>query len=78
MAVRRMSTFGLGMHLLVRRATLLKGIGRTRRGRYGQGGNEQNSGPEVRNEAEHFPGKKHVPRDAALIFRAKSGERWRL
>ena len=48
-------------------------------GRYGQGGNKQNIEPEVlRNEAGHFPAKKHVLREAALIFRAKSGERWRI
>ena len=78
MAVRRMDTFGLGMHLHERKRLVLEDIGRTRRGRYGQGGNEQNIGPEVRNEAEHFPGKKHVLREAALIFRAKSGERLRI
>jgi hypothetical protein len=47
MAVRRMGTFGLGMHLHERKRLVLEDIGRTRRGRYGQGGNEQNSGPEV-------------------------------
>lgn len=47
MAVRRMGTFGLGMHLHERKRLVLEGIGRTRWGRYGRGGNEQNSEPEV-------------------------------
>jgi hypothetical protein len=47
MAVRRMGTFGLGMHLHERKRLVLEGIERTRRDRYGQGSNEQNSNPEV-------------------------------
>jgi hypothetical protein len=47
MAVRRMGTFGQGMHLHERKRLVLEGIGRTRRGRYGQGGNKQNREPEV-------------------------------
>jgi hypothetical protein len=47
MAVRRMGTFGQGMHLHERKRLVLESIGRTRRGRYGQGGNKQNSEPEV-------------------------------
>jgi hypothetical protein len=49
MAVRRMGTFGLGTHLHERKRLVLEGIGRTRRSRYGQGGNGnvQNSEPEV-------------------------------
>jgi hypothetical protein len=47
MIVRRMGILGLGMHLHERKRLVLEGIGRTSRGRYGQGGNVQNSEPEV-------------------------------
>jgi len=79
MAVRRIGTFRSRYTLDERKRLVLEGTGRTRWGRYGQGGNKQNIEPEVlRNEAGHFPAKKHVLREAALIFRAKSGERWRI
>jgi hypothetical protein len=47
MAVRRIGTFGQGVHAHELMRLTLEGTGRTRRGRFGQGGNKQNIEPEV-------------------------------
>jgi hypothetical protein len=71
-----MGTFDQGMCLHERKQLVLEGIGRTTQGCTDRGQCTEEQARGLRNEADHAPAKRRVLREAALIFSAKSGERW--